>query len=62
MFDNKINTATLIDIRMVCVDLEHAFGPHCDATHHKSSHISIVLHANAWASHDYVPGDNKSGP
>ena len=57
-----IDEDTLIDLRMVYVDVEHAFGPHRDAGCHKSSKNSIALHLNAWASHDYVPRDNKSGP
>ena len=47
---------------MVYVDLEHSSGPHSDTSHHKSYQISIVLHVNAWVSHECIPGDNESGP
>ena len=35
LFDNKIDADTLIDIRIVCVDLEHSFGTHRDTGNHK---------------------------
>ena len=48
LFDNKIDADTLISIRIVYADLEHAFIPRRDTDHHKSSDNSITLHMNAW--------------
>ena len=57
-----IDEDTLIDLRMVYVDVEHAFGPHRDTGHHESSDKSLTAHANSWVLHDYVPGNNNCGP
>ena len=62
LLDNKIDEDTLIEIRMVYTDLEHVFGPHRETSHYKSYDDFITLHMNAWVSHDYVPGDDKSVP
>ena len=54
LFDNKIDTDTLIDIRMVYAHSEHAFGPHRDSGNHKSSDNYITLHLNAWIYHIFL--------
>ena len=59
LFDNKIDIDMLTDTRIVCADLEHVFGNHCDTGHNESYDKYIALHLNPWVSHDYVTRDSE---
>ena len=52
----------LSDIRMVCVDGSHAFHPHREVGHYKSSPTSMALHLNVWVSYGCAPGNTDDGP